>query len=113
MAFNESITELITQSGLRHFSNSILVDLTYVAIENDPFPTPQEAEVLFQIGDRQQSAFVPLSWVDTDGKTAKAAFLGESGGQILVSFPPTNFGQTRFYASKEDLEKIAVISSTG
>ena len=112
MAFSKSITDLMTQSGFRHFSNSALVDLCYVAIENDPFPTPQEAEVWFQIGDRLQSAFVPLNWVDTERKTAKAALIGESGGEILVSFPPTNFGQTRFYAPKEDLERIAVSAST-
>lgn len=112
MAFTGKIADLLERSGFRHFSNSILVDLTYVDIEKDPFPTPQEAEVWFEIGDKLQSACVPLFLVDTDNKTAKAALIGESGGQLLVSFPPTNFGQTRFYASREQLEKIAVSPST-
>ena len=112
MAFTGKIADLLEQSGFRRFSSGILVDLSYVDIENDPFPTPQEAEVWFEIGERRQSAFVPLFCVDRDGKTAKAALIGESGGEILVSFPPTNFGQTRFYASKEDLERIAVSPAT-
>lgn len=52
MAFTGKIADLLEQSGFRHFSNSILVDLTYVDIEKDPFPTPQEAEVWFEIGDK-------------------------------------------------------------
>ena len=111
MAFTGKIADLLEQPSFRHFSNSMLVDLSYVDIENDPFPTPQEAEVWFEIGEKRQSAFVPLFCVDKDRKTAKAALIGESGGEILVSFPPTNFGQTRFYASKEDLERIAVNSA--
>ena len=108
MASGGKITEILGQGGFRSFSKAVLLDLNYTDILNDPFPTPQEAEVWFQIGDSQKSAFVPLSWVDTERKTAKAALIGESDGEILVSFPPTNFGQTRFYASKEDLERIAV-----
>ncbi|MDE2781242.1 MAG: hypothetical protein OXI91_16430 [Chloroflexota bacterium] len=112
MAFGEEIRELISKPGFREFSNSIVVDLFYAEIEDDPFPTPQEAEVWFQLGKVRRAAFVPLLWVDKDRKTAKAALLGESGGEILVSFPPTNFGQTRFYARKEELEKIAANSLT-
>ena len=111
MSSGGKISNLITQSGFRHFSNSILVDLYYAEIEDDPFPTPQEAEVWFELGGVRRSAFVPLLWVDKVRKTAKAALIGESGGEILVSFPPTNFGQTRFYASQEDLERIAVGAS--
>ena len=112
MAFAGEIKDLITQSGFRQFPRSIMVDLTYSDIEDDPFPTPQEAEVWFDLGEVRRSAFIPLLWVDKARGTAKAAFIGESGGEILVSFPPTNFGQTRFYASKEDLERIAFDSST-
>ena len=111
MAFDKKTIETMMQPGFRSFSSSVLVDLFYVDIEHDPFPTPQEAEVWFDIGAKRQSAFVPLAWVDAGRKTAKAALIGESGGEILVSFPPTNFGQTRFYASKDDLERIADNSS--
>ena len=107
MAFSKKITDLISKPGFRSFSDSVLVDLNYVDIEPDPFPTPQEAEVWFEIGGKRQSAFIPLAWVNRERRTAKAALIGESGGEVLVSFPPTNYGQTRFYAPMEDLERIA------
>ncbi len=107
MAFDGKTLNLAGEKGFKHFSRSIILELTYVDIEKDPFPTPQEAEVWFQIGDRLQTACVPLTLVDTENRTAKAALIGESEGKILVSFPPTNFGQTRFYASEEELARIA------
>ena len=79
MTFTGKIADLLEQPGFRHFSNSMLVDLSYVDIANDPFPTPQEAEVWFEIGEKRQSAFVPLFCVDKDRKTAKAALIGEVG----------------------------------
>ena len=53
-------------------------------------------------------AFVPLRIVDEEKRVVMATLLGESEGKILVSFPPTNFEQTRFSASEQDLEKIAL-----
>ena len=49
---------------------------------------------------------MPLFIVDEEKLTVKAALLGEQGGEIFVSFPPTNFGQTRFLLSPECLDKI-------
>ena len=92
---------------LRLYVKPVLADLTYERLSKDPFPTPQEAQVWFQLGDQLKSAFVPLSIVDEERQTVKAALLGERDGKIFVSFPPTNFGQTRFLSSEANLEKIA------
>ena len=100
-------------TALRYYQGAVLVDLTYEKILEDPFPTPQEAKVWFKLGAETQTACVPLFLVDKVSRTAKAELLGESDGKILVSFPPTNFGQTRFYAFEEDLEAIARGSSNG
>ena len=91
---------------LRQYTEPVLAILGYEEIQKDPFPTPQEAQVGFRIGSNFLYAFVPLSIVDEENKTVKATLFGEWKGKILVSFPPTNFGHTRFYASEEDLEKI-------
>ena len=91
---------------LRWYMKPVLADLAYDAISKDPFPTPQEAQVWFNFGDARKSAFVPLFIVDEEKLTVKAALLGEQGGEIFVSFPPTNFGQTRFLLSPECLDKI-------
>jgi hypothetical protein len=52
-------------------------------------------------------AFVPLFIVDEANQTVQAALLGERGDMILVSFPPTNFGQTRFLSDEDSLMRIA------
>ena len=91
---------------LRWYMKPVLADLAYDTISKDPFPTPQEAQVWFNFGDARKSAFVPLFIVDEEKLTVKAALLGEQGGEIFVSFPPTNFGQTRFFLSPECLDKI-------
>ena len=91
---------------LRRYMRPKLVDLAYDAISKDPFPTPQEAQVWFNLGDARKSEFVPLSIVDEERSTVKAALRGEQGGEIFVSFPPTNFGQTRFLLSPKSLDKI-------
>lgn len=92
---------------LRHYKETVFVDLRYSEIQKDPFPTPEEAEVRFQLGKQDMYAFVPLFIVNEKKETVRAALVGEHSGMILVSFPPTNFGQTSFYAAEEDLEAIA------
>ena len=82
---------------LRWYMKPVLADLAYDAISKDPFPTSQEAQVWFNLGDVRKSAFAPCFIVDEEKLTIKAALLGEQGGEIFVSFPPTNFGQTRFF----------------
>ena len=96
-------------SPLRWYTKPVIADLHYDSITKDPFPTPEEAQVWFRIGDKLQSAFVPLFIVDEKNKTVRAALLGEQDSKIYVSFPPTNFGQTRIMASEENLKKIAMI----
>ncbi len=92
---------------LRWYVKPVIAELYYDSITKDPFPTPEEAQVWFRLGDKLQSAFVPLFIVDEEHKTVRAALLGEQGREIYVSFPPTNFGQTRFFSSEDNLEKIA------
>ena len=94
---------------LRWYTKPIVADLRYEDIVKDPFPTPEEAQVWFRLGEKLQSAFVPLFVVDEENGTVRAALLGEQGAKIYVSFPPTNFGQTRFFSSEDNLAKIAMI----
>ena len=86
----------------------VAVALHYKDIQKDPFPTPQEAQVWFELdAGRRLAAFVPLDNVDEENKTVIATLLGEYQDHIVVSFPPTNFGQTRFTASEAELKQIA------
>ena len=93
---------------LRWYVKPVVANLRYEKIDKDPFPTPEEAQVWFRLGDKLQSAFVPLFIVDEDNKTVRAALMGEQGAKIYVSFPPTNFGQTRFFSSEDNLGKIVM-----
>lgn len=93
---------------MREYVQPVFVELKYCKIVKDPFPTPQEAQVLFCLGDRNRSAFVPLTIVNEGRGTVLASFIGEKEGEILVRFPPTNFGRTTFSAPESELEKIAV-----
>jgi hypothetical protein len=97
----------------RPYVNSVYADLPYKKIEYDPFPTPEEAQIWLQLGSEPKMAFVPLEIVDKEAWTVKAALLGELGSQILVAFPPTNWGHTRFYADIEVLESLAKSSTNG
>ena len=92
---------------LRLYIKPVLVELSYEELSKDPFQTPQEAQVWFRLGDQRKSAFVPLSIVDEESRTVRVVFLGERDGEIFVSFPPTNFGQTRFFSSEHNLSRIA------
>ncbi len=91
------------------YVDPVLAHLTYVRIAKDPFPTPEEAQVWFQLGDQQKSAFVPLRIVNEEAQTVRAVLVGELDEKILVCFPATNWGQSRLYASESDLERIAQV----
>ncbi len=93
---------------IRLYTEPVAATLRYVKIQKDPFPTPQEAQVWFQLNGIRRTAFVPLDIVDEEHEAVTATLLGEYKGKIIVSFPPTNFGQTRFSANEADLEKIAI-----
>ena len=93
---------------IRLYTEPVAATLHYVKMQKDPFPTPQEAQVWFQLNGIRRTAFVPLNIVDEEREAVTATLLGEYKGKIVVSFPPTNFGQTRFSASEEDLERIAI-----
>ena len=93
---------------MRHYVEPVMAELSYVRMDKDPFPTPQEAQVWFQLNERTKTAFVPLSIVNEERGTVLAALVGEHHGRIVVSFPPTNFGQTNFSVEESELEKIVV-----
>ena len=93
---------------MQHYKQPVIVDLYYDDICKDPFSEPWEAEILLRLGDRIQNIFAPLFLVNEENGTVRAALLGErKNGQIFVHFPPTNFGQTRFYATEDELMPIA------
>ena len=98
---------------LRPYIDPVNVRLRYYDIDKDPFETPQEAQVWFQLGEESKDAFVPLRIVDEDQQTVIATLIGERGDKIVVSFPVTNFGRTRFAACESDLAKIAVDDPSG
>ena len=98
------------QEPFRVYERTVFADLLYERITKDPFLEPQEAQIWLRVGNELESAFVPLYIVDEEKNTVRAALMGERQGRILVSFPPTNFGQSQFSSSFEDLERIAVSS---
>ena len=97
---------------VRLYMEPVRASLRYDKIQKDPFPTPQEAQVWFQLDGGRRTAFVPLDIVDEEREAVIATLLGEYRGKIVVSFPPTNFGQTRFSATEAELDGISVSPST-
>ena len=97
---------------VRLYMEPVRACLRYDKIQKDPFPTPQEAQVWFQLDGGRRTAFVPLDIVDEEREAVIATLLGEYRGKIVVSFPPTNFGQTRFSATEAELDRISVSPST-
>ena len=92
---------------MQPYEETVYVNLEYCSIVKDPFLTPQEAVVRLDMGDLKKEAFVPLRIVDEERSTVCAALVGEARNEIYVLFPPTNFGQTRFYATEQQLKRIA------
>ena len=88
----------------RMYEQPVTVELQYAKVWKDPFEI--EAEVQFNIGNKQQFAFTRLNLIDEENGTARATLIGERNGDVLVVFPPTNFGETRFYADSDSLLKI-------
>lgn len=88
----------------RMYEHPVTVKLQYAKIWKDPFEI--EAEVQFNIGNKQRFAFTRLNLIDEENGTAWATLVGERNGDVLVAFPPTNFGETRFYANPDSLLKI-------
>ena len=95
---------------MRYYVEPVLTELSYIRMDKDPFPTPQEAQVWFQLDERTKTAFVPLRIVNEERGTVFASLIGERQGRIVVWLPPTNFGQSIFSATESELEKIAVES---
>ena len=94
--------------SLQRYRRPIIVDLHYESMTKDPFSEPWEAEIRLRLGDRLQRIFTPLFLVNEENGTVRASLVGEKNdGQIFVHFPPTNWGQTRFYATEDELMSIA------
>ena len=100
--------ELRQHDSLEIYRRPVIVDLYYESMTKDPFPEPWEAEIRLRLGDRLQKIFTPLFLVNEEKGTVRASLMGErDDGQIFVHFPPTNWGQTRFYATEDELMSIA------
>ena len=100
--------QLKPEPAMRYYVEPVMAELSYIEICKDPFPTPQEAQVLFQLDGRTRSAFVPLRIVNEARGTVTALLIGECEGKIVVTFPPTNFGRTTFSADETELDRIAI-----
>lgn len=101
-------TGTLQPEQLRLYTEPVAAALRYDEMHKDPFSTPQEAQVWFKLDGVRRTAFVPLYIVDEARQAVTATLLGEYQGKIVVSFPPTTFGQTRFSAKEADLDKIAI-----
>lgn len=87
----------------------IMVGILYDNITKEPLEPPQEAQAWFQVNGERKTAFVPLYAVDEVHRRAFGAIIADSiENLVIVEFPPTTFGQSRFTAQKEDLEKIMI-----
>ena len=109
----ESTTLLRGELGeepFRHYRKIVVAMLRYSRLNKTEFFFPDTVEVSVCLGDETQDLYVPYSVVDEDSGTVAASLMGEHDGRILASFPPTNFGQSQFMATYEDLERISVSS---
>lgn len=92
------------------YVNPVLTELNYVEMRKEAIPTPREAQVWFQLDGKRESACVPLHTVNEQRQTVTAALVGECQGKIVVSFPPTYHGRTRFAVEETDLGMIVAES---
>ena len=54
----------LDQELMRLYEQPVMANISYCKITKDPFPTPQEAQVWFNMGQEEQTAFVPLRIVN-------------------------------------------------
>ena len=92
----------------RVYRTPVVTHLRYEDIVKTDFFMPDVVGVYVRIGNVRQSCVVPYRIVDEESKTVEAALLGEQDDKILVTFPPTSFGQTNFSATLDELETIAI-----
>ena len=90
------------------YDQPIYVGLSYSEITKEPVSQPQEAEAIFQINGKQEVAFVPLYAVNEEDKRAFGAIIGTVEEKLIIEFPPTTLGQSRFTALQSDLDIIAI-----
>lgn len=90
--------------SMRPYRQAVVVKLPYEEIVEDPFQTPEEAQIWFDVGGVRKNAFVPLTVVDKDAGMVSALVIGERGCEALIVFPPTNFGETRLYLDAKALQ---------
>lgn len=94
----------------RVYLQPVVATIRYEDIAKSTFFMPDVVGVYCRIGQELQSCVVPKSIVDESKKTVEATLLGEQDNMILVTFPPTSFGQTKFSATIDELERIAAPS---
>ena len=98
------------QQPFRHYRQIVVARLRYTRLTKTEFFFPDTVAVSVFVGEETQDLYVPYSVVDENTGTVAASLMGENDGRILASFPPTNFGQSQFMATHQDLERITVSS---
>ena len=88
------------------------IRLSYAEITKEPISQPQEAEAIFHINGKQEIAFVPLYAVDEQNNSASGSIIGIIDDKLIVEFPPTTLGQSRFTALESDLDHITIKEQT-
>jgi hypothetical protein len=99
--------------AIRFHERPIMVGVRYEDIIKEPVSVPQEAEARFQVNGKEEIAFVPLYAVNEDDCRAFGAIVGGDDNEVIVEFPPTTLGQSRFTALRADFDKIAIYRQDG
>ncbi len=109
----ESRTLLRGELGLepyRHYKKVVVARLRYSELSKTEGFFPDAVAVSVCVGEATENLIVPYRVVEEETGTVAASLMGEREGRILVSFPPTSFGQSQFSATYEDLAQVTVSS---
>lgn len=81
--------KLRSAEQFRMYEHPVTVELRYAKVWKDPFEI--EAEVQFNIGNKQRFAFTRLNLIDEENGTALATLVVEKTRTYwLLSLPPTS-----------------------
>ena len=98
------------QEPFRNYKKVVVARLRYSELSKTEGFFPDAVAVSVRVGEETEQFIVPYRIVEEDAGTVAASLMGEREGRILVSFPPTSFGQSKFSATYEDLAHITVSS---
>ena len=98
------------QEPFRNYKKVVVARLRYSELSKTEGFFPDAVAVSVRVGEETEQLIVPYRIVGEDAGTVAASLMGEREGRILVSFPPTSFGQSKFSATYKDLAHITVSS---